>query len=102
MSALPKTAAVSPISRARARRDIERAAELIALIKPLTEELDAIKAAFKALGDGEYKGANHKIVVVTSPRTSLDMTEVKARLAPADYIECVVVNDVTRVLVKGV
>ena len=102
MSALPKSAAVSPISRARARRDIERAAELIALIKPLTEELEAIKAEFKALGDGEYKGANHKIVVVTSPRTSLYMTEVKARLAPADYVECVVVSDVTRVLVKGV
>lgn len=102
MSALPKTAAVSPISRARARRDIERAAELIALIKPLTEELEAIKDTFKALGDGEYKGASHKIVVVTSPVTRLDSAEVKARLTPADYVQCVVVNDVTRALVKGV
>lgn len=97
MSALP-----TPISRARVRRDVERAAELAALIKPLANELDAIKASFKALGDGEYNGASHKIVVVTNPRTSLDMAEVKARLEPADYVECVVVNDVTRVLIKEV
>ena len=30
------------------------------------------------------------------------MAEVKARLEPADYVECVVVNDVTRVLIKEV
>ena len=98
MSAVLKSP--TPITRARVRRDVERAAELARLIKPLADELDAIKAAFKALGDGEYKGADHKIVVVTSPRTGLDMAEVKARLAPADYVECVTVSDVTRVLIK--
>lgn len=102
MSALPKTPSVSNISRAKIRRDVERAAELQALIAPLVAELDLIKDSFKALGDGTYLGREHKVLVTTSPRTSLDSTEVKARLSPADYVQCVVVRDVTRVLIKEV
>lgn len=102
MSALPKTLNVTPLSRAKIRRDVERAAELQALIAPLVAELDLIKDSFKAIGDGVYLGREHKVLVTTGPRTSLDSTKVKARLSPADYVQCVVVCDVTRVVIKEV
>ena len=97
---MTRTNTVHSFSAAQQRRAVERAAELALQIKTLTSELDAIKADFKALGDGEYIGKDHKIAVVTSSVARLDQQEVKARLSPADYVQCVSVSDVTRVLIK--
>ena len=96
------TAVLKSISRAAVRRDVERMAELEAAVRPLLEELDALKAAFREMGDGEYVGKTHKVVVSTSARAILDSAEVKARLSPADYVACTVVREVTRVTVKEV
>ena len=94
------TAAV--VNRTAIRRDVERVAEIVTIIRPLLEELDALKAKFREFGDGEYLGKDHKIVVSTATRVSLDTAKVKARLAPADYAVCTVTKNVTSVLVKEV
>jgi hypothetical protein len=89
-------------TQAKQRRAVERAAELQSIISTASRELDDIKALFRGLGDGEYLGKTNKIVVVTSSAARLDQAAVKARLLPKDYLECVVVNESTRVLIKHV
>jgi len=93
-------AVVRNITRAVIRRDVERMAEIEATVRPLLEELDALKAKFREMGDGEYLGKTHKVVVNTSARVTLNSAEVKARLSPADYAACTIVKEVTRVVVK--
>lgn len=97
---MSKSNTVVSFSAAAQRRAIERAAWLTSKIRELDSELGDIKAAFKALGDGTYVGKDHKIVVSTTDRTSLDQSEVKARLSPADYVQCITVKPVTTALVK--
>lgn len=96
------SAQVKPFTPAVIRRDVERAAELAATIRAAEKELEAIKAKYKAEGDGEYLGRDHKLVVSTGSATRLDQAEVKARLAPAEYVQCVVTSEVTRVLIKDI
>jgi hypothetical protein len=96
------SAQVKSITPAIVRRDVERAAHLAALIREATTELDAIKAKYKDAGDGEYLGREHKLIVSTTSRTTLDSAEVKARLSPADYAQCLVTNEVTSVRIKEV
>lgn len=99
---MSNTNTVVSLTPTRIRNAVERAAELNARIHGLQEELDEIKATFKSMGDGTYLGRDHVIQVTTAGRTSMDMAEVKARLTPADFVECVVVTEVTRVTIKGV
>jgi len=67
---------------------IDRAAELQALIAPLEAELDAIKTACKAEGDGTFDGNQYELIVATSPTVSLDSKLVKGILTPAQISEC--------------
>jgi hypothetical protein len=99
MSAVLKSSVVS-ITPARLRKQVDKYITLAAQIKALETEASELKAAFKAYGDGVYKGTDRSVAVSTSPVTRLDAGEVKARLTPAQYIECVVINDVTRVTIK--
>jgi hypothetical protein len=91
MSAVLKQNVVS-ITPARLRKQVDRYITLAAQIKALETEASELKAAFK--------GTERSVAVSTSPVTRLDAGEVKARLTPAQYVDCVVINDVTRVTIK--
>ena len=67
---------------------IDRALELEALLAPLAAELDAIKAAVKAEGDGTYTGRLAEIEVSTTETVTLDTKKVKALLTPAQITAC--------------
>ena len=67
---------------------IDRALELQALLAPLAAELDAIKEAVKAEGDGLYTGRLAEIEVTTTETCSLDTKKVKALLTPAQITAC--------------
>lgn len=67
---------------------IDRALELQALIAPLAAELDAIKEAAKAQGDGLRVGVLAEIEVTTTETCTLDNKKVKAILTPTQIAAC--------------
>jgi len=98
MSPLAQTS----FSQARTRKAVERAAYLQHHINRSLAELDAIKASFKAQGDGDYLGTGHRITVTTSQATRLDSGLVKAALSPGQIVACSTTSEVTRVLIKEI
>ena len=94
------TNSIFQISAARVRREVDNLVALQLQIKTLEAKASVIKTALKTLGDGFYEGSEHTAQVVTGPVSRLDTAAVKARLSPAQYVECVVTSDVTRVLIK--
>ena len=71
-----------------AKKLIDRALELEALLAPLAAELAAIKEAVKAEGDGLYTGRLAEIEVTTAETVTLDTKKVKALLTPAQITAC--------------
>lgn len=57
---------------------VDRLAELLAQIAPLTEEAEEIKTALKMLGRERIHGTAHDAVIILSEREALDMKALKA------------------------
>jgi hypothetical protein len=95
------TATVTSLTTAALTRKVERYAELQRAKRDIDAELDELKALFIDAGQAEYAGRSNKITVSEVTGTRLDQTEVKARLTPRDYVECVRVTTSTRVLCRA-
>ena len=91
---------VVTLSQGQTARRVNRLAALNREIKALQEEADALKAEFKAAGEGTYESAEHTVVVSTNERLSLDTGAVKAILTPTQIAACSKVTVVTTVSVK--
>ena len=79
---------IVPLTPRQIKASVDKLAALKAQISILEKQAGFLTDSLKDLGDGEYRGTAHRVLVATTTATRLDAAKAKSYLTPNEILAC--------------